>query len=421
MATSKITLGEAKNIVNFIIDSNIKYEEERVPVSVCLTAEAGIGKTSLLQQIAKERNMTCTKLSLHELEEAGDLLGYPHTEYECQVAKKVIENGEAKMVVVPGEVWLTAKQLDSKTSNLMYRQTGKTRMAYSKPAWVPEYNDNGNLFILDDFGRCNQTLIQAVMELIYTQGYISWKLPKRTTIVLTSNPDDGQYNISSLDEAQSTRYLNFNIKLDRDIWAKWAEEANIDGRCINFALSYFDELFKYDEDGNRIANPRSFVMFANLISGIKDWDKDIAFIHTLAKGCFNTENNKVGAMFTSYLKHKMHLIIQPKEILNESWETVKNKLEAIIYDGENFRPDLSTLICKRLTNYIIYKTKDDTDKCPINKIIDRIKDFIDYEDSGKVLFTKDLFYSMINTIVNEGNKRQTNKLILDPKIAMRIS
>lgn len=47
-------------------------------------------------------------------------------------------------------------------------------------------------------------IAQAVMELIYKQEYISWKLPPNTHIVLTSNPDNGEYNVTSTDEAQKT-------------------------------------------------------------------------------------------------------------------------------------------------------------------------------------------------------------------------
>ena len=56
--------------------------------------------------------------------------------------------------------------------------------------------------------------MQATMEIINTASYISWNLPKYTSIVLTSNPDDGQFSVTSLDNAQKTRFINFNVKLN---------------------------------------------------------------------------------------------------------------------------------------------------------------------------------------------------------------
>ena len=78
-------------------------------------------------------------------------------------------------------------------------------MGYAPPAWLPrEENPNGCILLLDDYTRANSLFMQATMELINTAGYISWNLPKYTTICLTSNPDDGEFSVTSLDSAQKT-------------------------------------------------------------------------------------------------------------------------------------------------------------------------------------------------------------------------
>lgn len=48
----------------------------------------------------------------------------------------------------------------------------------------------------------NSLFMQATMQLIQDGKFISWKLPENTNIVLSSNPDDGTYQVSSLDPAQ---------------------------------------------------------------------------------------------------------------------------------------------------------------------------------------------------------------------------
>lgn len=83
--------------------------------------------------------------------------------------------------------------------------TNNTRMSYAQPAWLPnEENPNGVILLLDDYTRANSLFMQATMELINTASYISWKLPYNTTICLTSNPDNGEFSVSSLDSAQKT-------------------------------------------------------------------------------------------------------------------------------------------------------------------------------------------------------------------------
>lgn len=350
------------------------------------------------------------------------LIGFPQVEYECQTAKLIKTNdGQVKRQILPGTVWLTTKQMDEMGKGT-FRPTGKTRMGYAKPAWVPEYNSNGTILFLDDYVRCNPQLLQACMDLILEQKYVSWSLPEKTTIVLSNNPDDGNYNVSSLDEAQRSRFLNFDVAWDLDAWSQWAEKAGVDGRCINFIMSYSGELFNADADGNRICNPRSFVMFADMISGIKDWDNadNLSFISTIAKGCFKDEGNRFSSMFTSFLRHKMHLLIQPKEMLEGGWDRIKGILESSLYDNDGtYRADIASILERRFSNYIPVWLDSD-EKTPIAKVKDRILDFINSEEKGgKRLFTKDLFYHMIKTITST-HKNQTNHLLYEPKIAAQI-
>lgn len=425
MATNTISMNQVKNLVNYTIDNNLKLQEEgKMPIALSLEATAGIGKTSIIRQIAEERKMGFVKLNMAQLEEQGDLVGYPVLEYECQMAKKVKDkDGNVKMQILPGTVWLNNKQLETMDKNIAIRQTGKTRMGYAKPAWVPEYNENGTILFLDDYVRCSPQLLQACMDLILEQKYVSWSLPKKTSILLSNNPDDGSNNVNSLDEAQRTRFLNFEIDWSEDAWCQWAESANVDGRCINFVMSYSKELFGADEDGNHICNPRSFVMFADMISGIKDWDtpESLNFISTLAKGCFKDEGGRFSQMFTSFLRNKMHLLIQPKDMLLGGWDRVKSVMENALYDSNGtFRADISSLLERRFSNYVL-AWLGSAEQTPIAKVKDRILDFINNEEKGgKRLFTKDLYFHMIKTITGE-HKNQTNKLLFEPKIASIIS
>jgi len=416
---------QAKRLINYAIDNNLRLAEAgKTPIAISLEASAGIGKTSLIQQIAEERNMGFTKISLHELEESGDLLGYPELEYECQMAKRVKDKeGNVKMQVMPGTVWLNAKQMDMMDKSTAIKQTGKTRMGYAKPAWVPEYNENGTIVCLDDYVRANPQLLQSCMELILTQRYTSWSLPKKTTICLTNNPDDGSNNVNSLDEAQRTRFLNYDVAWDMDAWSQWAEKANVDGRCINFVMSYSNELFNADAEGNRICNPRSFVMFADMIGGIKDWDnpESLSFIQMIAQGCFKDEGSRFGTMFAAFIRNKMHLLIQPKEMLLGGWDRVKDILENTVYDSNGqYRPDIASLLERRFSNYV-NAWLDSDEQTPIAKVKERILDFINLpEKGGKILFNKDLFLHMIKSITSE-HKNQTNKLLFEPKIAVMLS
>lgn len=70
---NELTLGEFTGIFNYLLDNNIKlFEEGKTPIAIGIEGEAGIGKTSLIQEIAEQRGMTLCKLNLAQLEEVGD-------------------------------------------------------------------------------------------------------------------------------------------------------------------------------------------------------------------------------------------------------------------------------------------------------------------------------------------------------------
>ena len=54
--------------------------------------------------------------------------------------------------------------------------TGKNRMSYCAPEWISDKKEGG-ILLLDDWNRADMRFIQAVMELVDRQQYISWSLP----------------------------------------------------------------------------------------------------------------------------------------------------------------------------------------------------------------------------------------------------
>ena len=66
-------MDEVKNLINFTIDNNLRLQEEgKMPIAIGFEAEAGIGKTSVVRQVAEERGMNIVKLNMAQMEEQGD-------------------------------------------------------------------------------------------------------------------------------------------------------------------------------------------------------------------------------------------------------------------------------------------------------------------------------------------------------------
>jgi hypothetical protein len=404
---NNLNIKELKNIVSYIIDNNNTLREQnKKTTAVEVIGESGIGKTSAIIQIAQERKMDFVKLNLGQLEELGDLIGFCIKEYYiCSPDGKCI--------------WV-AESLLQNYIKLGYNivENAKVRMSYAPPEWVPKNtNPNGVILCLDDWTRADGRMITALMEMIDRGEYISWSLPDNCTIILSANPDNGDYNVSSLDNAQKTRYISFELDFDKDAWAEWAEGEKINGVCINFALQY-PEIFK-KEGSVQTVNPRSLVTFFNTISGLKDFDSTDSLykIMLIAKGCFTSKENIVGNLFTMFINNRLHQLIQPEDMLFDKWDTVSRKLDKCIYSGENssYRADIGATLTTRFINYI--QNYFDTDKdADTATVCNRILEIINYD---KILLAEDLVFNLIRNLVGKYPTR-TNKLLMNPKVMQKI-
>lgn len=402
-----MTISEFTDVFNYLLDNNKELQEKGLtPIAIGLEGQAGIGKTSLIQQVAEKRGMTLCKLNLSQLEEVGDLTGFPQKEVLLQWKTK---EGQTKTKWWPENLLNKVPQNVTVTSNI--------RMGYATPSWLPrEENPNGVILCLDDYTRANQLFMQATMELINEGKYISWSLPKYTSICLTSNPDDGEFSVQSLDSAQKTRFINFNLKLNVNDWASWAEFNQVDSRAINFCLLYGDEIFKKHNNVQTI-NPRAYTTFCKAISSIKNWndDKSLALILNISKGCFlNDSDNVVGTLFTTFIAQKLDKLVQPKDILMQKWETVEPKLHDCVYDGDRFKPEIASILAIRLLNYMLFYFSQKGVKESI--VQDRLLDFI---NNPRKLFSDDLLFHIIKTVIAK-YPAKTTKLMLDSRIRNKI-
>jgi hypothetical protein len=408
---NELTISDFTNIFNYLLDNNKRlYEEGQTPIAIGIEGEAGIGKTSIIEQIAKKRGMTFCKLNLAELEEVGDLTGFPQKEVLLEWKGK---DGNIKTK------WYSENMLNRVPSNV--KITSKTRMSYAPPAWLPaEENENGLILCLDDFSRSNALFMQATMELINTGKYISWELPKNTSVILTSNPDNGNYSVSSLDNAQKTRFINFNLKLNINDWASWAESVSLDSRCINFALMYGDEIFA-KHNNVQIANPRAYTTFCKAIGGIDNWNdaNSLSMIINISKGCFlEDNNNSIGNLFTMFLSKHLDKLVTPKDMLEQSWNVVEPIIYECVYDfidsNPVYKPEVASILSTRLLNYlIVYLGKKGSD---CNKVQTRLLDFI---DNKRKLFSEDLLFHIIKNIVAKYPSKAT-KLLSNPLIRNKV-
>ena len=348
--------GEVHSILDHLYDNFLIKDSDKRPTPLCIWGMHGIGKTQIVKDFAADKGCGYAFLSSAQIEEVGDLIGFP----------------------------------------MMEEKDGKKITRYATPEWVPMEEGPG-ILLIDDFNRSDDRIIRALMNVLQNYEMVSWKIPDKWMIVLTANPDGGDYSVTSVDDAVLTRMIHVTMDFDVKDWARWAEKNNILPTGIEFVLSYPEVV-----TGGQ-TTPRTLVQFFESIKNIEDMHSKLPLILLLAKGSLDEYTAKA---FTTYIDNVGQNLISPEEILfSFPVQTTYYKIRDIVNE-DILRLDILSVIMTRLTNYILFKT---------NKLdsaaIERLTGFLKFE-----FIPNDLRINMINELI-KSNKEELKLLAGEPEIA----
>ena len=383
MSQVKLNVDEMKTFIKHMVNNNQYIQETgKVPVAVNIEGEAGLGKTSAIMQLGSELEMQVVKLNLAQLEELGDLVGFPVKEFQ-------VKNNEGKTL------WVTEQEID--TANKKGFKVVDKRMSHAAPEWIQGRGEGGFL-VLDDYTRADHRFMQACMELIDKQEYVSWRLPRNWHVILTTNPDNGDYNVTSLDNAQKTRFISVETKFDASVWARWAENMRIDGRCINFLLMHPEVI-------TQEINPRSITTFFNSISSIKDFSKELPLIQMVGEGSIGPE---AASLFVMFINNQLDKILTPQELIQKDEKELLEALDNCVGVNDTYRADIASVLATRLINYCLRTASEGhVPEAMINRLIKFTTKFN--------TFTEDLKYYIVKELLG-GHKAKFSKMMLDQNV-----
>ncbi|MCI5055071.1 MAG: AAA family ATPase [Flavobacteriales bacterium] len=304
-AGAETTADEVDLFLNHMLQQ-LSNDERVTPL--CIWGTHGIGKTQMVEAFANKNNCKFSYIAPAQFEEMGDLIGLPTKKDEEYTA-------------------------------------------FLPPQWVPTEEGPG-ILLIDDVNRADDRILRGIMQLLQNHELVSWSLPKKWMMVLTANPDGGDYSVTPMDNAMLTRMSHVTFAFDVKVWSKWAENAGIDSRGISFVLTYPEII------NNKRTTPRSLVQFFELIKNIKDLKKDAKLLKILAESNLDKES---AVAFMNFVNLDMEQLISSDEILNaKDFKTVQKNLKELV-DQTPPRLDILAVIIIRLTNFLLIQ-KDKLDK-----------------------------------------------------------
>lgn len=220
------------NFIDTLKSVELVLSTEEVPLVV---GESGIGKTALAKKLAKDNNWTLVTIDGNLLKE-GEIGGLPTV--ESYFAKD--DNGN---------------EIEKKTT--IYAVHNKLRE-------IDEAINNGRIVLLfiDEINRCEHTVQQELMNLILNREINGYKLSNNVKILAAMNPSskygsDFDYQVVDMDAAQENRFVWLNMEPDYNQWIKWAIDAGIEPKVVEFISTFPEYLHRINEDDVR-ATPRSY-------------------------------------------------------------------------------------------------------------------------------------------------------------------
>ena len=211
------------NLIDTLKSVELVLSTGEVPLVV---GESGIGKTALAKRIAKENNWSLVVIDGNLLKE-GEIGGLPTVENYA--------GGKTTIYAVHHKL----REIDDQIAK-----------------------GNGVLLFIDEINRCEHTVQQELMNLILNREINGYKLDENVKILAAMNPSskygsDFDYQVVDMDAAQENRFVWLNMEPDYNQWIKWAIEAGIEQKVIEFISTFPEYLNKINEDDIR-ATPRSY-------------------------------------------------------------------------------------------------------------------------------------------------------------------
>lgn len=203
--------------------------ERKVPIF--LWGPPGIGKSSIISQIAREKGIACIDLRLSLLDPT-DLRGIPFFDAANQTA-----------------IWAPA-------------------------SFLPDGSIKEGILFLDELNTAAPMVQASAYQLILDRKIGEYKLPDGWAIVAAGNRESDKGVVFRMAAPLANRFIHLDMEVNVDDWRNWAISSNIDLSIISFISYRPDALFTFNthSDSKAFATPRTWAYVNEILLSIPEDD-----------------------------------------------------------------------------------------------------------------------------------------------------
>jgi MoxR-like ATPase len=247
-----------------------KLIESQIPVFVW--GSPGIGKSSIIKQIAEQKGLEFVDLRLSLLDPT-DLKGIPFFDQE---------NNEA--------VW-------------------------ASPNFLPSKPESKGILFLDEINTAPPSVQASAYQLVLDRKVGDYELPKGWSIVAAGNNESDRGVVYRMPPPLANRFVHLSMEVSFQDWKGWAYSNGIDSSIIAFLQYDESKLFDFDPSKNQksFPTPRSWEYVDKILkSGM-----DESLLYDIVSGAVGTESSTA---FMSFRKVMNRLPDIEKLLKNEDIE-----------------------------------------------------------------------------------------------------
>ena len=206
--------------INSITETLNKIIKFKVNHSIFIWGPPGIGKSSVVKQVANNNDMELIDLRVSQLAPT-DLRGVPFIK-------------------------------DDEISR------------FAPPSFLPR--EGSGILFLDELNMATPAMMGVAQQLILDRKVGDYEVPENWFIVAAGNRSKDRAAVSQMPSPVGNRFIHFDVEPDLDSWKKHAIKEEVDERIISFLNFRPELLFKLDKNNPAWPSPRSWGFASDLLN-----------------------------------------------------------------------------------------------------------------------------------------------------------